>query len=274
MLGRALAMRPGLRVVDVGCGSGTYTRMFARDLGHDGQAIGIDLDRALLSSGRERAIAEGNFRAVHFIQGDALHLPLSDDAADIVFCNTLLWVLREPEQAVGEMVRVAKRGGLVCASEVDGGLWLRYDEDPDHLALVEKAHQAFMVGVRKLYGSDFQIGRKLPALFRRCGLVDLHAYPRVFVNLACDLGDRGLNEVLEDYESRVAFMNRKGEIDQDRWERTKRTQMAGGMSESECEEYRRLQKQRLEQSLADPQLVLADVSLVTWGGVFATGRKP
>lgn len=274
MLLRALNIRPGLRAVDVGCGSGSYARMFGAEVGHDGQVIGVDVDRALLSAGRERAIAEGNDPTVHFVQGDALHLPLTNNLADIVLCNTLLWILPEPEQAIQEMVRVAKPGGLICASEVDGGLWMRYNEDPHYLALAEKAHQAFMAGVKKLHGSDFQIGRKLPALFRCCGLVDICAYPRVFVNLACDLGNHELSEVLESYEWRLALVNRENERGRERWERTKRIQMAGGMSESECEEYRHRQRERLEKSLADPQRLLADVSLTTWGGILVTGRKP
>ncbi len=271
---RAMNLRPGQRVVDVGCGSGPYARFIAQEVGRNGRVIGIDLDLGLLSSGRERAIAEGRDSAVDFVGGDALHLPLTNDVVDIVLCNTLLWVLPKPEQAIREMVRVVKPGGLVCASDVDGSLWLRYDEDPQYLALAEKAHQAFMVGVRKIYGSDFQIGRRLPALFRRSGLIDLRAYPRLFVNLACDLRGRSLDEALEDYEWRLALMSRNDQTAIDRWERTKRVQMAGGMSEAECEAYRCLQRQRLEESRTDPQRVLTDVSLATWGGLIVTGRKP
>ena len=274
MLSRALDLRPGQRVVDVGCGPGTYARFLAEEVGHNGQVIGVDLDRFLLSSGRELAIGEALHSRVYFVQGDARHLPLGESVADIIFCNTLLWTLPDPEQAVREMARVVKPGGLVCASDVDGGLWLRHDEDPNYVALAEKAHQAFMAGVRKVYGWDFQIGRKLPALFRRCGLVDLRAYPRVFVNLTRDLRDRSLDEVVEGYEWRLAPMNRRDETAIDRWERTKRIQMEGGLSEAECEEYRRLQRQRLETGLADPQRRLTDVGLTTWGGLVVTGCKP
>lgn len=273
MLLRALTPRPANRVLDVGCGSGAYARFFAHEVGPDGQVVGIDVEGDLLSLGRQRAIEEGLATIIYFVRADAVHLPLVDDVADIAFCNTLLWLLPEPEHAIREMVRVVKPGGLVCASDVDGSLWLRYDEDPVYLALAEKAHQAFMAGVRKVRGSDFQIGRKLPALFRRCGLVQLRAYPRVFVNLASDLGDHSLSEVLEGYEWRLGLINANDQTAVDRWGRTKRLQMAGGMSEAECEEYRLLQRQRLEKNLANPERVLTDISVTTWGGLIVTGRK-
>ncbi len=273
MLARALDLQPGRRAVDVGCGSGPYGRLLAQEVGHNGLVLGIDLDRNLLGAGQESALVDGLNRSVYFIQGDALHLPLADSVADIVFCNTLLWILPKPEQAIEEMTRIVRPGGLVCASELDGGLWLRYDEDPHYLALAERAHQAFMVGVRKVDESDFQIGRKLPALFQRCGLVDLRAYPRLFVNLACDLGDRTLDEMREDYEWRLGLMSPDDQTAVDRWERTKRLQIAGGLSEAECEELRRLQKERIEEKLQDPQVVLTDISLTTWGGLTVTGRR-
>lgn len=58
------------------------------------------------------------------------------------------------------------------------------------------------------------------------------------------------------------------------WERAKRVRMAGGMSEAECEELRRLHRERLAESLANPQRVLTDVSVTTWGGLMVTGCKP
>lgn len=274
MLSRALDLGPGQRCVDVGCGPGAYARFLAQELGPDGQVIGIDLDRGLLNSGRTRVLEEGSQSSVWLVQGDALHLPLDDNVADVVFCNLLLWILPEPGQAIAEMVRVVKPGGLVCASDLDGSLSVRYDEDPHYLALAEKSAQAFITGVRKVYGSDFQIGRKLPALFQRCGLTNLRAYPRLFVNLACDLHGGTMNEVLGDSEWRLALMNRNDQPGIDSWERSKRVRMAGGMSEAECEALRRLERQRLEQSLADPQRVLTDTSLTTWGGLTVTGRKP
>lgn len=268
---RALDLRPGQRLVDIGCGSGPYSRLFAAEVAPEGQVIGMDLDLKLLSAGRLHAAGGPK---LSFAQADAFRLPLADSVADVAFCNTLLWLLPEPERALREMARVVRPGGSVCASEPDGGLFIRYDEDGEYLALAEKAHEAFIRGVSVLYGADFRIGRKLPALFQRCGLTELHAYPRFGVNLACDPRSGSVDDLIGTQAWRLRLLRAEDAPAVERRERGKRLRIAGGMSEREVEEYLRRQERRLEKRLADPDTLRADVSVATWGGLIVVGRKP
>ncbi|MGD9980639.1 MAG: class I SAM-dependent methyltransferase [Hyphomonadaceae bacterium] len=65
----ALALQPGERVLDIGCGAGETALTIARKVGPSGRAAGIDISRPLLELARERAQAEGF--DVDFIDADA-----------------------------------------------------------------------------------------------------------------------------------------------------------------------------------------------------------
>src|SRR5690349_4685022 len=65
----AASVQPGDHVLDVGCGTGDTTRAAARRAA-DGDALGVDLSRAMLDRARERATAEG-IANVAFEQADA-----------------------------------------------------------------------------------------------------------------------------------------------------------------------------------------------------------
>jgi ubiquinone/menaquinone biosynthesis C-methylase UbiE len=111
-----LRLRAGLRVLDVGCGTGDYLRVMA-PLVAPGAAVGIDLSAALIALARRRAVpAPGR---VLFQVGDARELPFAGAAFDRVVANQVLLHLADPWQAVAEMRRVLEPGGLLSAGEWD-----------------------------------------------------------------------------------------------------------------------------------------------------------
>src|SRR5690348_10491870 len=63
---RRLDLQPGMTVVEVGCGSGAYTRLFASQLSGRGAAIGIDADPAALAQAQAQAELEGWGEVAHF----------------------------------------------------------------------------------------------------------------------------------------------------------------------------------------------------------------
>ncbi len=100
---------PDLTVADVGCGTGSLTVELAR---FARRVIGVDLSDEMLR--RARAVArERALRNVEFRRGDALDLPLASRSVDAAFCVMVLHFLPEPERAVAELCRIARRGGSV-----------------------------------------------------------------------------------------------------------------------------------------------------------------
>jgi ubiquinone/menaquinone biosynthesis C-methylase UbiE len=93
-------------VLDVGCGTGNYSRRFA-DLADDGLVVGIDASRAMVRAAARR----GGGSNLAYVQGDACELPFGDREFDRVCSVGVIHMLAEPMRAVSEMVRVLAPGG-------------------------------------------------------------------------------------------------------------------------------------------------------------------
>lgn len=105
-----LALRPGDRVLDVGCGPGNFTRGFAATVGGQGLAVGLDASRPML----ERAVRDTPPDAIAWVRGDAEHLPFADATFDAVCCFAALHLMRDPWAALAELVRVLAPGGRIA----------------------------------------------------------------------------------------------------------------------------------------------------------------
>jgi len=97
------------RVLDVGCGLGSYSRPFARQT--DAEVIAIDVTAELLQRGQSDGIANLKFAAA-----DANALPFPDQCFDALVGNAVLHHL-SLESAVPELLRVLKPGGRFCFAE-------------------------------------------------------------------------------------------------------------------------------------------------------------
>lgn len=102
---------PGMRVLDVGCGTGVVAITAAR-LG--AQVKAIDLTPELLERARESsALADVD---VEWREGDAEELPFGDGEFDAVLSQFAHMFAPRPEVALREMLRVLRRGGIVAFS--------------------------------------------------------------------------------------------------------------------------------------------------------------
>ena len=98
---RLLAASPGESLLDVGCGTGWFTRRFA----HDGlQVSGLDSNPEWLDYARTHSDS-----AIHWVEGDACSLPFPDTSFDHVLSITALCFVADEQKAVAEIVRVARR---------------------------------------------------------------------------------------------------------------------------------------------------------------------
>lgn len=99
---RLLEANPGDSLLDVGCGTGWFTRRFA-DLKLE--ATGLDPDPDWLAWAR----AHGD-PAIRWVEGDARKLPFADASFDHVLSIAALCFVEDERRAVAEIVRVARRG--------------------------------------------------------------------------------------------------------------------------------------------------------------------
>src|SRR6476620_6655857 len=106
---RGLNIRPGMRVLDVACGTGNLALPAAR-LG--ATVTGVDLAPNLLEQAREIAKLEG--LTVQFDEGDAEKLPYEDGSFDAVITMFGAMFAPRPELTAAELKRVCRPGGLIA----------------------------------------------------------------------------------------------------------------------------------------------------------------
>jgi ubiquinone/menaquinone biosynthesis C-methylase UbiE len=176
---RLLAVGPGDRVLDLGCGSGAVTREIARRVAPGGRAVGLDVSPALLAVARELADQAGLGALVEFAPGDCRALPFPDGSFDVVLAATVLAHVPEAGRAVVEMVRVTRPGGRVGVFDFDGdGVLIAHPErDLTRRIVMAASDHAAVNG---------WLARQLPGLLADVGLIDIRA--RAFMPLERDPG--------------------------------------------------------------------------------------
>lgn len=115
---QSLQLRPGQRVLDVGCGLGDDTRELARLVAPGGEAVGVDLSSALLAEAERR---NGVAAAATFVLASATELPFEDASFDAYRSERLHQHLSDPEAAIAEAARVVRNGGRIALVDQDWG---------------------------------------------------------------------------------------------------------------------------------------------------------
>jgi arsenite methyltransferase len=111
------AIKPGERVVDIGCGAGIDSLIAARMVGSEGQVIGVDMTPAMLNKAR-RAADEAGLESVIFRQGYGEELPVADEWADVVISNGVLNLMPDKDAGLKEMARVLKPNGRLQIGDI------------------------------------------------------------------------------------------------------------------------------------------------------------
>jgi SAM-dependent methyltransferase len=103
---RGLSRKP--HILDIGCGTGDLVVALSRRL-RDARIIGLDLSPSMLLYAGRHATTDGRLR---FSVGDAASLPFDDGAVDLVISTLSLHHWAEPADALAEIARVLRPGGV------------------------------------------------------------------------------------------------------------------------------------------------------------------
>ena len=111
-----IGLKPGMTLVDIGCGQGFFALPAARIVGPEGRVYGIDIDtEALDLLGRRASDAGLN---INVLRGDAGKTVACEDCADIVFFGISLHDFTGPKKVLGNAWRMLKPGGVLA--DLDG----------------------------------------------------------------------------------------------------------------------------------------------------------
>lgn len=173
-----LQPRPGRRILDVGCGTGTAEVKLSRLRLTQVDLVAVDLivDRVIAAHANARA---HNIDA-RFAAADACRLPFAGATFDSVFCVAVLQHIGDVNAAVAEMARVTRPGGRVVAVEPDNSARYFFSSEPDGRRAHESASR-FFSAMAEARGdlSDPAVGPQLPTLFAQNGIepLDVQVFP-------------------------------------------------------------------------------------------------
>ncbi|MYE47554.1 MAG: class I SAM-dependent methyltransferase [Chloroflexi bacterium] len=160
-------LRPGLRVLDFGCGPGTISVGLANAVA-PGELYGVDMEESQIELARSVALASGQDNVI-FRVGDVADLQFEDGFFDVAHCHNVLMHIPDTAAVLAEVKRVLKPGGIIGCREMICGSCFTY---PD-FGVIRQAWDMF----EDLLAADDghpQMGRELKTHFHEAGFTNVH----------------------------------------------------------------------------------------------------
>jgi SAM-dependent methyltransferase len=165
----ATGIRPGMKVVDMACGDGSFSRWLAEAVGTRGEVVAADLSPAFLNQARA-AVRNGSVQdRVQFLRMDLNHSPLADGFADLVWSAQSLQSLADPVEAVRRMAGLMRPNGRLAVFESDDLHHVALSWPVD-LELAVRGAEFRSFKARSDEPRKFYVARDLPWVFREAGL--------------------------------------------------------------------------------------------------------
>lgn len=162
-------LRSGMTLLDMGCGPGGITVGLA-EIVAPAQVTACDIEQTQLDRAQERAEKAG-ITNIKFQIANVFELPFDDNSFDAIFMSAVLSNLQRPDDAVREIARVLKPGGIAGFNEFDSGGDIYYPLDP----LIQRSADLYF-RLREHIGDDPRGGRRLKAQLLRTDLDCIHMH--------------------------------------------------------------------------------------------------
>jgi SAM-dependent methyltransferase len=109
-------LKPGMVVLDIGCGSGVMTCWMAQTVGENGKVIGIENDENQLNAARKRA-EKLSIKNIEFKLCSAYEIDSLNEKFDFIYCRFVLHHLHKPIDVIAKIFQILKPNGIYAAEE-------------------------------------------------------------------------------------------------------------------------------------------------------------
>jgi len=178
-----LDLKPGITVLEAGCGLGDDAFRMAEMIVPGGKVIGLDASAAMIDKARSHILTRQ--LPVDFVVGNVKALPFPEHSFARCRIDRVLQHVPQPQKAIAELVRVLEPGGLL----------LTYDNDWETFSIASR-NIDITKNIENLWCSsftNFTIGRNLYTYFISAGLSDVKIYPGTSVITDFDTADKVYN---------------------------------------------------------------------------------
>jgi ubiquinone/menaquinone biosynthesis C-methylase UbiE len=172
----SIGIKPGWKVVDIGCGPLGILHLLSEHVGPLGRVVGLEREAHFAATARAE-IARRGLTNVTVLEGDALATSLEKESFDLVHERLVMINVSGRERFLAEMMSLLRPGGTVVLEDADNVSWLCQPPHRSWDAILHAFHTAFQVG-----GGDPFVGRRLPELLRGAGAQDIQV--AMYVDLA------------------------------------------------------------------------------------------
>jgi len=204
-----IGIRPGSRVVEIGCGPRGCLDLLSERVGANGKVIGVERSAEQVERAR-KFVADSHITNIEVLCVDARETGLPEASFDLATARLVLVNVPQPEMLVKEMVRLVRPGGVVALHEPDSTTQ-RYDPPlPAQTRLLQLLNT-----YAELNDIDRTIGLKIPRMLREAGLVDIHVNPFVHIYPPGHGRRTLLLEFVENARSRILEKKLIGKIELD-----------------------------------------------------------
>jgi SAM-dependent methyltransferase len=165
-------LKPGERVLEVGCGSGVFTRLMAQSTHGENPIVAVDINRYFLKEAVTLAQKTGYQDAIEFREASAEALPFEDNAFETCLSTTVMEEV-DADRMLAEMIRVTKPGGRVgvIVRAEDMNSWINIPLEAKLKAKAELPRG----NVSEKGCADGSLYRR----FRDAGLISLKMFPQL-----------------------------------------------------------------------------------------------
>jgi SAM-dependent methyltransferase len=202
----SLALAPGMRVLDAGCGTGEALQWLCDSIAPHGAVVGIDLSAAHVAAARDNVGGHaGSSGRVTVLQADVMHPPLAPRSFDLVWSVNTINHLREPLEGLLALTSLLRAGGRIAVGQSSLLPEMFFAWDSRLERLTTEAVRRYYRDRYSLSERDLANSRSIMGLLRRAALCDVRVQTFIIERVA------PLNEADEAYLLEAIFRGTWGE---------------------------------------------------------------